>query len=179
MTDRCRRVHATPVLVLFGVDNDAITNAVIVNQRVVDLEIGAVQLCLHTTYTMAEPSYAEVVKDGNAVEHYKEGGDLHCLSIVLNVLTSCAEREEKKQNMEKSPEPSVLQRHILFWDRDGDGVIWPLHTFIGTRDQQARLIPSSSFHRFLQTRIWSNPFPFLDLRHPLFLLVSHANQLDS
>ncbi|CCM03021.1 uncharacterized protein FIBRA_05138 [Fibroporia radiculosa] len=29
---------------------------------------------------------------------------------------------------------SVLQQHIIFWDRDRDGVIWPRDTFVGFRD---------------------------------------------
>lgn len=29
---------------------------------------------------------------------------------------------------------SVLQQHVIFWDRDNDGVIWPTDTFIGFRD---------------------------------------------
>jgi hypothetical protein len=26
---------------------------------------------------------------------------------------------------------SVLEQHCLFWDRDGDGYIWPLDTYRG------------------------------------------------
>ncbi|THH11894.1 hypothetical protein EW146_g7881 [Bondarzewia mesenterica] len=29
---------------------------------------------------------------------------------------------------------TVLQQHVLFWDRDNDGVIWPSDTFIGFRE---------------------------------------------
>ena len=29
---------------------------------------------------------------------------------------------------------SVLQQHVLFWDRDGDGEIWPCDTWRGFRD---------------------------------------------
>lgn len=29
---------------------------------------------------------------------------------------------------------TVLQQHCAFWDRDGDGVIWPLDTFKGFRE---------------------------------------------
>ncbi|KZT03370.1 Caleosin-domain-containing protein [Laetiporus sulphureus 93-53] len=29
---------------------------------------------------------------------------------------------------------SVMQQHVMFWDRDGDGEIWPLDTFIGFRE---------------------------------------------
>jgi len=29
---------------------------------------------------------------------------------------------------------SVLQQHIIFWDRNGDGVITPIDTYIGFRE---------------------------------------------
>lgn len=28
----------------------------------------------------------------------------------------------------------MLQQHVLFWDRDNDGVIWPWNTYTGFRD---------------------------------------------
>lgn len=28
----------------------------------------------------------------------------------------------------------MLQQHVLFWDRDSDGIIWPSDTFAGFRD---------------------------------------------
>jgi len=35
---------------------------------------------------------------------------------------------------DKHKDYSVLQQHILFWDRDGDGQIWPWDTYVGFRD---------------------------------------------
>ncbi|KAH9830900.1 Caleosin related protein-domain-containing protein [Rhodofomes roseus] len=35
---------------------------------------------------------------------------------------------------QKYKDYSVLQQHCLFWDRDGDGQIWPWDTYIGFRD---------------------------------------------
>jgi len=34
----------------------------------------------------------------------------------------------------KFQEYTVLQQHVLFWDRDGDGEIWPWHTYVGFRE---------------------------------------------
>ncbi|KAL4073571.1 Caleosin related protein-domain-containing protein [Scleroderma citrinum] len=31
-------------------------------------------------------------------------------------------------------EYSVMQQHCLYWDRDGDGIIWPKDTWLGFRD---------------------------------------------
>ncbi|KAG6330274.1 hypothetical protein ID866_8817, partial [Astraeus odoratus] len=31
-------------------------------------------------------------------------------------------------------EYSVMQQHCLYWDRDGDGIIWPIDTWVGFRD---------------------------------------------
>ncbi len=39
-----------------------------------------------------------------------------------------------KHYSEKYKDYSVLQQHVLFWDRDGDGVIWPQDVFHGFRD---------------------------------------------
>lgn len=35
---------------------------------------------------------------------------------------------------EKYKDYTVLQQHVLFWDRDMDGVIYPWHTYAGFRD---------------------------------------------
>ncbi|KAM7213390.1 putative peroxygenase 3 [Rhypophila decipiens] len=29
---------------------------------------------------------------------------------------------------------SVLQQHVIYWDRDNDGVIWPVDTYVGFRE---------------------------------------------
>lgn len=33
----------------------------------------------------------------------------------------------------KSKQPTALQQHILFWDQDNDGIIWPLDVYRGFR----------------------------------------------
>jgi peroxygenase len=35
---------------------------------------------------------------------------------------------------EKVRRQTVLEQHVNFWDRDNDGIIWPLDTFRGFRD---------------------------------------------
>jgi len=35
---------------------------------------------------------------------------------------------------QKYKDYTVLQQHVLFWDRDGDGVIWPYDTYVGFRE---------------------------------------------
>ena len=39
-------------------------------------------------------------------------------------------RKRKPQQLQKG-EKTALQKHVAFFDRDGDGVIWPQDTFIG------------------------------------------------
>ncbi|KAJ9294281.1 hypothetical protein DTO217A2_9198 [Paecilomyces variotii] len=50
----------------------------------------------------------------------------------------------KGPHYEKFKDYSVLQQHVLFWDRDGDGIIWPLDTYRGFR-QLGFNIPFSIF----------------------------------
>lgn len=40
----------------------------------------------------------------------------------------------------KYKEYTVLQQHVLFWDRDGDGQIYPWHTYTGFRDLGFNLV---------------------------------------
>ncbi|PRP72775.1 hypothetical protein PROFUN_07675 [Planoprotostelium fungivorum] len=35
---------------------------------------------------------------------------------------------------EKNKDKTVLQQHVIFWDQDNDGVIWPSDTYKGFRD---------------------------------------------
>lgn len=48
-----------------------------------------------------------------------------------------AHKAVSKEVPEGSPETpnnrTVMQQHIMFWDRDNDGIIWPQDTFIGFR----------------------------------------------
>ncbi len=45
--------------------------------------------------------------------------------------TSSSVREAYSQ---RHADKTVLQQHCLFWDRDGDGVVWPQDTYIGFRE---------------------------------------------
>ncbi|KAL2132945.1 hypothetical protein VTI74DRAFT_3135 [Chaetomium olivicolor] len=49
----------------------------------------------------------------------------------LAVSTAKPRGSEEREGLR---EYTVLQQHVLFWDRDGDGVIYPWHTYIGFRD---------------------------------------------
>ncbi|KAJ5195552.1 uncharacterized protein N7498_008990 [Penicillium cinerascens] len=50
-----------------------------------------------------------------------------------NIAVSKARPNGTPDHAEKFKDYSVLQQHILFWDRDGDGVIWPYNTYRGFR----------------------------------------------
>jgi peroxygenase len=43
-------------------------------------------------------------------------------------------RRDKDGGRVQQQQPSVLQQHIQFWDRDNDGIIWPLDVYRGFRE---------------------------------------------
>lgn len=51
-----------------------------------------------------------------------------------NVAPSVEHPDGTPVHSDKYREYSVLQQHVLFWDRDNDGMIWPTDTFVGFRD---------------------------------------------
>ncbi|KAF9053661.1 Caleosin-domain-containing protein [Hymenopellis radicata] len=66
---------------------------------------------------MAQPSYADVVKNDHGNELRKE--------------REMKKKEERLKALDDASNPTSLQKHIEFWDTDHDGVIWPKDTFIG------------------------------------------------
>lgn len=44
------------------------------------------------------------------------------------------EKPEGSAGSEKFRDYTVLQQHVLFWDRDADGLIYPWDTYVGFRD---------------------------------------------
>lgn len=57
---------------------------------------------------------------------------------------SCAASFEQPNGTEKYSdhyhEYSVMQQHCLYWDRDGDGIIWPQDTWLGFRELGFNLV---------------------------------------
>jgi len=51
-----------------------------------------------------------------------------------SIAPSAEHPEGSVRHAEKFSDYSVLQQHCLFWDRDGDGIIWPFDTWRGFRD---------------------------------------------
>ncbi|KAL1869025.1 hypothetical protein Plec18167_008028 [Paecilomyces lecythidis] len=51
-----------------------------------------------------------------------------------NRAVSTEEPDGTKEYVEKYKDYSVMQQHILFWDRDNDGQIYPWDTYIGFRE---------------------------------------------
>jgi len=52
----------------------------------------------------------------------------------LAVSTDVPQGSTSTGHASKFKDYTVLQQHVLFWDRDGDGVIWPYDTYIGFRE---------------------------------------------
>ncbi|KAL4868384.1 hypothetical protein BDV12DRAFT_102878 [Aspergillus spectabilis] len=48
--------------------------------------------------------------------------------------TNVVEGEDSPESMKEDSEFTPMQQHILFWDRDRDGQIYPYDTYIGFRD---------------------------------------------
>lgn len=44
------------------------------------------------------------------------------------------DREHPEGTYTPPNDATVLQQHMAFWDRDGDGTVWPIDTFRGFRD---------------------------------------------
>ncbi|KAK4108277.1 Caleosin-domain-containing protein [Canariomyces notabilis] len=51
-----------------------------------------------------------------------------------NLAVSMAKPEGSPESQNKFKDYTVLQQHVLFWDRDNDGQIYPWDTYIGFRD---------------------------------------------
>ncbi|KAL2194445.1 Caleosin related protein-domain-containing protein [Corynascus similis CBS 632.67] len=52
-------------------------------------------------------------------------------SLAVSTFAPNGSPESKEGRMR---DHTVLQQHVLFWDRDGDGKIYPWHTYVGFRD---------------------------------------------
>ncbi|KAL2109604.1 hypothetical protein VUR80DRAFT_2278 [Thermomyces stellatus] len=44
------------------------------------------------------------------------------------------------EQVKKYQDYSILQQHVMFWDRDNDGVIWPWDTYVGFRELGFNLV---------------------------------------
>lgn len=51
-----------------------------------------------------------------------------------NIAVSTDSPEGDEEYGAKYKDYSVLQQHVLFWDRDGDGQIYPWNTYVGFRE---------------------------------------------
>ncbi|EFJ40618.1 hypothetical protein VOLCADRAFT_69295 [Volvox carteri f. nagariensis] len=79
---------------------------------------------------------------------------------------------EKPDGDPRSPtNRTVLQQHVMFWDRDSDGVIWPIDTFVGFRRLGFNMLISALAVPFIH---FSFSYPTLkswipDPRLPIYL----------
>ncbi|KAG2492156.1 hypothetical protein HYH03_009647 [Edaphochlamys debaryana] len=86
---------------------------------------------------------------------------------------------EKPEGDPRSPaDRTVLQQHVMFWDRDNDGVIFPYDTFVGFRRLGFNLLISSLAVPFIHL---SFSYPTLkswipDPRLPIYLNQIHRTK---